>query len=345
MSAQATYTSIQQLLAALSAIGFPLQVVVAVASLLLAVAAVAPVDAVWRRRALGAMTVLLCAGEAVLIWFHWRLWQLAVVVDPVVGNVTSRIAVSLWVESEKLFVWALMVALFGFFMRRQRDELLPGVMLAVAVLAAGGVLLGQPFTKPLPGFLGQYFGYLQAFAYGGQTAQLAYESMYGSAKYYYNAWYMWIHPPLLFAAYGAFTISFVATMKMIRERHSSFETTAYRWARLGYLPLTVGMLLGFPWALMSWQGEAWWWSGKVNMSIMMWLLYTAYLHARLYLRREGMWKAVAALAVLSFAILILTYVTTYVVPGAHSYAAAGVDLARAAAASPLARALSAGGGV
>ncbi len=85
-----------------------------------------------------------------------------------------------------------------------------------------------------------------------------------------------------------------------RPRHSSFETTAYRWARLGYLPLTFGMLLGFPWALMAWQGEAWWWSGKVNMSIMMWLLYTAYLHARLYLRRQGMWKAVAALAVLSF---------------------------------------------
>jgi cytochrome c biogenesis factor len=56
------------------------------------------------------------------------------------------------------------------------------------------------------------------------------------------------------------------------------------------------------------------------MSIMMWLLYTAYLHARLYLRRRGMWKAVAALAVLSFLILVLTYITTYVVPGAHSYA-------------------------
>ena len=57
-----------------------------------------------------------------------------------------------------------------------------------------------------------------------------------------------------------------------------------------------------------------WWSGKVNMSLMMWLLYTAYLHARLYLRRRGMWKAVAAIAVLSFAILVLTYLTTYVVP-------------------------------
>jgi len=64
---------------------------------------------------------------------------------------------------------------------------------------------------------------------------------------------------------------------------------------------------------------------------MMWLLYTGVLHARLYLRREGMWKAVAILGVLSFAILVLTYITTYVVPGAHSYALAPDAFLRAAA--------------
>jgi ABC-type transport system involved in cytochrome c biogenesis permease subunit len=80
------------------------------------------------------------------------------------------------------------------------------------------------------------------------------------------------------------------------------------------------MLLGFPWAISAWQGEAWWWSGKVNMSVMMWILYTAYLHGRLYLRRQGMWRWVAVLAVLSFVALVLTYLTTYVIPGAHSVA-------------------------
>ena len=58
------------------------------------------------------------------------------------------------------------------------------------------------------------------------------------------------------------------------------------------------------------------------MSIMMWMLYTAYLHARLYMRRNHMWRAVAFLAVLSFVILVLTYIATYVIPGAHSYALA-----------------------
>jgi cytochrome c biogenesis factor len=322
MTPQQTYDAIQNLLATTARIGAPLQVVIAACALLLALCAVLPPVARWRGRALGIMTALLLAGEGVLIWFHWRLWQLAAVVDPSTGRTVAHVAVSLWVESEKLYVWALMVALMGVAMRRQREELLPGVMLAVAGLSAGAVLIGSPFTQPLPGFLGQYYGYLQASTTGGVAAQQAFEGMAGAATYYYNAWFMWVHPPLLFIAYGAFTISFVATLQMIVERRSSYETTAYRWARLGYLPITIGMLLGFPWALMSWQGEAWWWSGKVNMSIMMWMLYTAYLHARLYLRRQGMWKTVAALAVLSFLILVLTYLATYVVPGAHSYAAA-----------------------
>ncbi len=341
MSPQLTYTSIQSLLSALASVGGPLQWAIAAAAIALALVALLPAAREWRGRALVAMAVLLGAGEILLAWFHWRLYQLAVVVDPGTGQIVGRVAVSLWLESEKLFVWALVVAIMGAIMRRQRDELLSGVMLATAALSIGAVLLGKPFTQPLPSFLGQYYGYLQATARGGLAAQQAFEGMFSSAKYYYNAWYMWVHPPLLFIAYGAFTVSFVATVQMIVRRHSSYETTAYRWARLGYLPLTVGMLLGLPWALMSWSGEAWWWSGKVNMSMMMWLLYTAYLHARLYLRQRGMWKMVAVLAVLSFAILVLTYVTTYVVPGAHSYAAADGVRALAAAAR---HALAGGGG-
>jgi cytochrome c biogenesis factor len=265
--------------------------------------------------------LLLVVGELGLIWFHFRLSQLANVVSPD-GLASGRVSVPLWVEGEKLFVWALVTALLGVCLRRQRDELLQGVMLVVAVLMLGAGLLGKPFSAPLPSFLGQYFGYLQGMYAGGLAAQSAYEGMESSRQFYYNAWYMWVHPPMLFLAYGAFAISFVATLKMIATRRASFETTAYRWARFGYVWLTLGMLLGLPWALMAWQGDSWWWSGKVNMSLMMWLLYTAYLHARLYLRRRGMWKLVAVLGVLSFVILVLTYATTYVVPGAHSYASA-----------------------
>jgi len=329
MNPQQTYTLILQLTEKLHAVGGPFQIVIAAAAVVLAAAALIPTASAWRRPALIAMALLLLAGEGVLAWYHFRLWQLAVVIDPSTGGLTGHIAAPLWIESEKLYVWALITAIMGTFMRRHREELLPGVMVVVAALAAAGVLVGQPFSNPLPGLLGQYTSYLQAMSMGGQAALGGFEGMESARQFYYNAWFMWVHPPLLFFSYGAFTISFLATIQMIRRRHSAYETTAYRWIRLGYLPLTFGMLIGFPWALAAWTGEAWWWSGKVNMSIMMWLLYTAVLHARLYLRERGMWKTVAALAVLSFVVLILTYVTTYVVPGAHSYAAVsgGADVA------------------
>ncbi|MBI5231857.1 MAG: cytochrome c biogenesis protein CcsA [Coriobacteriales bacterium] len=312
---------IQSAVSLVRMLGAPLEALLVLASLVVAVIAIVPALTGWRRGALLGITGLLVAGEALLVWFHWSLNRAAVVIDPSTGEVAARVAVPLWIESEKLYVWALLVAVMGVFARRQRDELLPGIMLTVSVLAASAAVLGKPFTEPLPQFLAQYDQYVQATLSGVPQAVVgAYEGMLNGVRFFYNTPYMWVHPPLLFFAYATFAISFVATLEMIRYRHSSFETTAYRWARLGYLALTIGMLLGFPWALAAWRGESWWWSGKVNMSIMMWLLYTAFLHARLYLRRKGMWKWVAALGILSFVVLVLTYVATYVVPGAHSYA-------------------------
>lgn len=286
-----------------------------------AVTAAAPAMRRHLPKLLGALTALLVGGELLLGWFHFRLWQICQVVDPFTGTVTGSFAVPLWVESEKLYVWAIVLAAITLGLRRHREELQPMLAGATAVLVVGAAVWGRPFTDPLPDFLSQYGAYLDAWVGGGpQAAASIAQGLEGSRRFFYNAWYMWVHPPLLFISYGAFVASFAATLLMIRHRLQSFEQTAYRWARFGYLPLTLGMLLGFPWAILAWSGESWWWSGKVNMSIMMWLLYTAYLHARLYLRPRGMWKLVAALAVLSFVALVLTYVTTYLVPGAHSVA-------------------------
>lgn len=321
MDVNAIQSSLLASLRSLESIGAPLQYLLLAAAVFLLAVALVPAFRRWLRAALAANAALLLAGEVLLGWFHWRLYQTCIVTSPETAQVTGHIAVPLWVESEKLYVWALITALMGVFLRRHRDEMLPGTSVIVALLTAGAVLWGKPFTQPLPQFLGQYSQYLQAVVSGvPQAVQGAYQGMEASRQYYYNTWYMWAHPPLLFLSYGAFAVSFVATVLMVRSRYSAYETTAYRWARLGYLPLTFGMLLGFPWAILAWQGESWWWSGKVNMSIMMWFLYTAYLHARLYLRRRGMWKWVAALAIISFVVLVLTYLATYVVPGAHSVA-------------------------
>ncbi|MDH4139248.1 MAG: cytochrome c biogenesis protein [Coriobacteriia bacterium] len=321
MDAQSTFDSVVKAIDTTALIGAPIQWLLGIAAVALAAAAILPPLRRWLGHILVATSALLLAGELVLVWFHWRIYESAVVVNPQTGQVTGHIAVPLWIESEKLYVWAVVVAVMALAMRRHRNELLPGVALLLAGLVAGATVWGRPFTEPLPSFFGQYGSYLTGMASGVPAMSMtAYEGMEGARQFFYNTWYMWVHPPLLFVSYGAFTVSFVATLQMVKSRYSAYETTAYRWARLGYTPLTAGMLLGFPWAILAWQGESWWWSGKVNMSIMMWLLYTAYLHARLYLRRRGMWRLVALVAILSFLVLLLTYLATYVIPGAHSYA-------------------------
>lgn len=306
------------ILAAFGSVFEPLLLVCAAALL---ACALVPALRRWVWAALSITIGLLLAGEAGLVWFHWQLYDAAAVLDPFSGQVTGHLAVPLWVESEKLYVWAIIVSVLALAARRHGDELRPLLAGVAALLIAGAVLWGHPFTEPLPDALGQYQQYASGVLSGDAArAASAFQGMEGARRFYYNTWYMWLHPPILFFSYGAFVASFAAILLTIRQRRSSYEVTAYRWARLGYLPLTLGMLVGFPWAILAWSGESWWWSGKVNMSIMMWLLYTAYLHARLYLRRPGVWRVVIALAVLSFVALLLTYLTTYIVPGAHSVA-------------------------
>jgi len=318
-SPAATAASLDAALTTLAGIGRVLEPLIWLASLSVLAAAIVPGGRRFLTPSLGALVATLVAGEGVLIWFHLRLYELCQVFDPASGRMTGAFAVPLWVESEKLYVWALILAVIALVLRRHKAELQPVLAVAAVALTAGALVWGRPFAEPLPSFLAQYGSYLNAWASGdGNAMMAAFQRAEGSRRFFYNTWYMWVHPPLLFVSYGAFVASFAATMLMIVRRRQSFETTAYRWARFGYLPLTFGMLIGFPWAVWAWAGESWWWSGKVNMSIMMWLLYTAYLHARLYLRRRGMWRIVALLAVLSFIALVLTYVTTYVVPGAHS---------------------------
>jgi len=308
-------------LATLSAAGRPVSALVAAGVLAVVLALCVPALRTRLRAAAAMLLAALGIGEAVLVWFHVRLGQVCVAVDPASGRVAGSFAVPLWIESEKLYVLALLLAAVAVAARRHGDELRPLLAGAAAVLAAAALAIGKPFTAPLPDFLAEYQGYLAAWASGdAAVAARAFAGIEGSRRFYYNAWYMWVHPPLLFASYAAFAASFAATVLMAVKKRSSYEQTAYRWARLGYLPLTAGMVVGMPWAIIAWRGESWWWSGKVNMSLMMWVLYTAYLHARLYLRRPGMWKAVAALSVIAFVALVLTYLTTYLVPGVHSVA-------------------------
>src|SRR5450759_135311 len=101
-----------------------------------------------------AVASLLGAGEVLLLWFHRRLWLVTTFVDPSIGRVGSCIVTPVWIESEKLYLWAVIFAVMALLARRHRAELEPIVGTFLALFAAGAVTVSRPFTEPLPQFVG-----------------------------------------------------------------------------------------------------------------------------------------------------------------------------------------------
>ena len=86
-----------------------------------------------------------------------------------------------------------------------------------------------------------------------------------------------------------------------------------------FLPLFgIGIVFGAIWAEVAW-GRFWGWDAKETVSMITWILYAAYLHAR----ATAGWKATGAAWINVFAMAMtifnMTYVNT-VIAGLHSYA-------------------------
>ncbi|MCL7414843.1 MAG: cytochrome c biogenesis protein [ANME-2 cluster archaeon] len=284
------------------------------------------------------VTLLLILGFIIIAWFHLRIYQtIELVYPPELANylslnmgvtVTSvRFAVPLWIETEKLYFWTLCISLFlGLtnlrydFLKTQMTALFSSSLnIMLSVFGVLTYLTSNPFKEPLPGLHSEITGWYQAVGAGDLNILYgALYQLYFRIIYYYNSEYMWTHPPMLFIAYASLVVTFVGCVFMLFRREKIFDRISYNHAKFGYLLLTVGMLIGYPWAVVAWEGKDWWWDPKINGSIMMWVLYSAYLHTRIYLKRRNMWRATAILGIICFLSLVFTYLLTYIAPGIHA---------------------------
>ena len=96
------------------------------------------------------------------------------------------------------------------------------------------------------------------------------------------------------------------------------EEIAHRSVLVGFPMLALGIALGAYWGNQAW-GRYWGWDPKETASLVTWLIYAGYLHARSlrwWRGRRSMW-----LLVLGFAVLLFTYFGVNLwVSGLHSYA-------------------------
>jgi len=287
-------------------------------------------------------TTLLVAGFLLIAWFHFEIHQLLPLALP--GELVPwlnrqltamnqgaayglplydpaappRYVLPLWIENEKYFFWFLCYAGMALVAHRRltHHRFRGALLLLLAVQVAILFFAANPFVEPLPRFFAEVRPWFAAADPGQQFG--LFMRLYPKMTFYYNAHYMWFHPPLLFLSYGAITLVFITSCWMLARRDPAVEALGYDFAKFGFLMLTLGMLLGYPWALQAW-GPNWWWDPKICSSIMLWAVFSTYLHTRLYANKPHMWYFSSLLGILSFVAMLFTFLASFYFPGEHTF--------------------------
>lgn len=99
---------------------------------------------------------------------------------------------------------------------------------------------------------------------------------------------------------------------------SKLDFMSYRMVMFGFPLLTLCIITGAIWANYAW-GTYWSWDPKETWSLITWIIYAIFLHARLMYGWRG--KRSAWLAVIGFLAVLFTFFgVNYFLPGLHSYA-------------------------
>ena len=113
-------------------------------------------------------------------------------------------------------------------------------------------------------------------------------------------------------SYSAFLVAGVVALRYVLQhrkgesadslRMKQLEQLSYRLVALGFLLLTVVIVIGAIWAEAAWSAY-WTWDPKEVWALITWIIYAVYLHLRLRSRRKGTfmaWYLVIAVPVVFF---------------------------------------------
>lgn len=134
-----------------------------------------------------------------------------------------------------------------------------------------------------------------------------------------------LHVSMGIAAYSAFSVGCgAAVLYLVQRRLRSpalpslerCEELGFIAAGLGFTCMTLVLVLGALWADTAW-GRYWAWDPKESAALFTWLLYAAYLHARVLPEWRG--ARCSLLLIAGFVAAILTYFGNLYLGGLHAY--------------------------
>jgi cytochrome c-type biogenesis protein CcsB len=134
-----------------------------------------------------------------------------------------------------------------------------------------------------------------------------------------------VHVAVAIVAYGTFSISFAAAVLHLIQgehgrrglpNHEILDEISYKAVVIGFPFLTLTIVLGAVWADVAW-GSYWSWDPKETASLVTWLIYGSYLHARVVRGWRG--RRAAWLLFLGFGATLFTYFGNLYFGGLHAY--------------------------
>jgi cytochrome c-type biogenesis protein CcmF len=134
------------------------------------------------------------------------------------------------------------------------------------------------------------------------------------------------HPPLLYAGYVGFSVTFsLAVAALIEGRvDPAWGRWVRPWALASWVLLTIGITLGSFWAYYELGWGGWWfWDPVENASFMPWLAGAALLHSAVVTERRGAlagWTVFLALLAFTFSMLGAFLVRSGVLTSVHAFA-------------------------
>jgi len=120
----------------------------------------------------------------------------------------------------------------------------------------------------------------------------------------------YFHVPLAWVGFLAFFIVFVASIQFLRRGSARWDHLAYSAAEIGTMFTTLVLITGSLWARPVW-GTWWTWDPRLTTSLILWLIYVAYLVVRSYAEGARGARFAAVVGIVGFFDVPIVYLSIY----------------------------------
>ena len=144
----------------------------------------------------------------------------------------------------------------------------------------------------------------------------------------------YFHVPIAIVSFVAFFVVFIASIGYLVTRKSRWDSVAHAAAEVGVVFVSLALLTGIVWARPVW-GVWWTWEPRLTTTLILWLIYVAYLMLRSYVPNKSQGALYAAgLGIIGFVDVPIVYYSVQWWRSIHPSAVVG-PLAEAGALEPV----------